>query len=110
MKQENILAGVQYCQTKEEVRQHIDALDQRIVALMIERSGYVAQMGRIKQSADQIVDTPRIDFIVARVRKIAEEQGAPPDVLEATYRAMIGAFIAFERGEFERLHGVAGAL
>ena len=95
--------AVQNCDTMADVRQHIDALDDRIVALLAERSGYVAQAARIKQNADQIVDGPRIEFIIARVRAQAASAGAPEAVMEATYRAMIAAFIDFERGEFSRL-------
>ena len=95
--------AVQHCDTMADVRQHIDALDNRIVALLAERSGYVAQAARIKQKSDQIFDGPRIEFIIDRVRAQAREAGAPEAVMEATYRAMIAAFIDFERGEFSRL-------
>ena len=95
--------AVQHCDTMADVRQQIDALDDRIVALLAERSGYVAQAARIKQNASQIYDGPRIEFIIARVRAQAASAGAPEAVMEATYRAMIAAFIDFERGEFNRL-------
>jgi len=95
---------VQHCATMAEVRSHIDDLDARIVALLAERSGYVAQAARIKQDAGQVYDQARIDFIVDRVKTLAAQQGAPEAVAEATYRAMIDAFIAFERQEFARLH------
>ncbi|MGH6637113.1 MAG: chorismate mutase [Polaromonas sp.] len=95
---------VHYCETMTEVRQHIDALDERIVLLLAERGGYVAQAARIKQREDQVYDQARIDFIVDRVKAMAREQGAPEAVIEATYRAMIAAFIEFERGEFVQLH------
>ncbi|MFC5519884.1 chorismate mutase [Polaromonas jejuensis] len=95
--------NVQHCDTMADVRRHIDALDDRIVALLAERGGYVAQAARIKQSADQVYDQARIDFIIERVRAQAREAGAPEAVMEATYRAMIAAFIDFERGEFKRL-------
>jgi isochorismate pyruvate lyase len=94
---------VHQCQTMAEVRQHIDALDARIVPLLAERGGYVAQAARIKQRADQVHDQERIDFIVERVKSMARELGAPEAVIEATYRAMIDGFIEFERGEFARL-------
>lgn len=94
---------VQPCSTMAEVRQHIDALDDRIVALLAERGGYVAQAARIKQRADQVHDQARIDFIVDRVKAMARQADAPEAVMEATYRAMIAAFIDFERGEFKRL-------
>jgi isochorismate pyruvate lyase len=92
------------CQTMAEVRRHIDALDARIVHLLAERSGYVAQAARIKQHADQVHDQDRIDFIISSVKGMARELGAPEAVVEATYRAMIDGFIEFERGEFARLH------
>ncbi len=95
--------SVAHCESMTEVRQHIDALDERIVALLAERSAYVAQAARIKPSADKIVDQPRIEFIIERVRRQAEEAGAPASVIEAAYRALIAASIEFERVEFARL-------
>ena len=98
-----LIHPVAHCDTMLDVRRNIDALDQRIVALMAERSGYVAQAARIKQDANLVHDQARIDFIVARVSAMAAEQGAPAVVIEAAFRAMIDAFIEFERGEFQRL-------
>ena len=98
-----LIHQVEQCRTMADVRRNIDALDVRIVALMAERSGYVAQAARIKQNAGQVHDQARIDFIVDRVTAMAREQGAPEVVIEAAYRAMIDAFIAFEQGEFIRL-------
>ncbi|HYW58473.1 MAG TPA: chorismate mutase [Polaromonas sp.] len=97
------LLSVARCESMTEVRQHIDALDDRIVALLAERSAYVAQAARIKPSADKIVDHPRIEFIIDRVRRQAREAGAPEPVIEAAYRALIAASIDFERVEFARI-------
>ena len=94
---------VEHCESMADVRRNIDALDLRIVALIAERSGYVAQAARVKQNANQVHDQVRIDFIVERVKAMAREQGAPACVVEAAYRAMIDAFIEFEHGEFKRL-------
>ena len=94
---------VEHCHTMADVRRNIDALDERIVALIAERSAYVAQAARIKQSASDIVDPVRIEFIIDRVRAKARAAGVPEAVLEAAYRAMIAASIDFERGEFKRL-------
>ena len=94
----------QHCTTMAEVRRHIDALDDRIVVLMAERSGYVAQAARIKLNASAIYDQDRIDFIVSRVGAMAQAQGAPAAIAQAAYRALITASIAFEQSEFARLH------
>jgi len=96
---------VAHCDTMADVRSHIDALDAQIVALLAERTGYVAQAARIKPSADKIVDVERIEFIVHRMRDMASALGGSPDVVEAAYRALINASIEFERGEFVRLRG-----
>ena len=98
-----LIHQVKHCESMADVRRYIDALDERIVALMAERSGYMTQAARIKQNADQVHDQARIDFIVKRVTAMATEQGAPEAVIEAAYRAMIDASIEFERGEFKRL-------
>ena len=98
-----LIHKVEHCQTMEDVRRNIDALDERIVALMAERSGYMTEAARIKQDASQVHDQARIDFIVERVTAMAREQGAPDAVIAAAYRAMIDASIEFEHGEFKRL-------
>jgi isochorismate pyruvate lyase len=69
----------------------------------VERTGYMTEAARIKQDPNQVHDQERIDFIVGRVRKLATEQQGRPEVVEAAYRALIGASIEFEHGEFERL-------
>ena len=42
---------VEHCESMADVRRNIDALDLRIVALIAERSGYVAQAARVKAFA-----------------------------------------------------------
>jgi len=98
-----LIHKVEHCESMADVRRNIDALDERIVALMAERSGYMTQAARIKQNADQVHDQARIDFIVDRVTAMARAQGAPDAIIEAAYRAMIDASIEFEHGEFKRL-------
>ena len=98
-----LIHQVEHCESMADVRRNIDALDERIVALMAERSGYMTQAARLKQAADQVHDQARIDYIVDRVTAMARAQGAPEAIIEAAYRAMIDASIEFEHGEFKRL-------
>lgn len=100
---------VQHCATMQEVRGRIDALDDILVPLLVERSGYMTQAARIKQQVDQVRDEARIQGIVDRVRTMAAAQGGSPEVLEAIYRSMMEVCIAFEHREFARLRALPGA-
>ena len=95
--------NVQHCTTMQDVRRHIDALDDILVPLLVQRTGYMTQAARIKQDAAQVRDEERIEAIVARVRARAAQEGGQPDVIEAIYRSMMEAYIAFEHREFARL-------
>ena len=42
---------IEHCQTLADVRRNVDALDERITALMAERSGYMTQAARSRARA-----------------------------------------------------------
>ena len=94
--------NTQHCTTMDDVRRHIDALDDILVPLLVTRGGYMTQAARIKQDQAQVRDEERIEAIVARVRQRAAQEGGQPEVLEAIYRSMMEAYIAFEHLEFAR--------
>jgi chorismate mutase/predicted N-acetyltransferase YhbS len=78
------------------IRGEIDRLDRRMVALLAERETLVRRAGRLKTDAAAVRAPQRVTQVVERVRSTATELGASPDVVERTYRAMIGAFIDLE--------------
>nr|WP_026555090.1 chorismate mutase [Arthrobacter sp. 35W] len=82
------------------VRARIDELDASIIALIAQRQAAVVRAGELKPSGDAAaVRAPaRVEQVVAKARARATESGASPDVVEQTYRAMIGAFIDLEHG------------
>jgi isochorismate pyruvate lyase len=45
----------------------------------------------------------RVAAVIQNVRRISVETGAPPDVVEETYRTLIAAFIKAEQAEHQRL-------
>ena len=94
----------QDCQTLADVRQEIDQLDRQIVTLLVERTTYVARAGQLKPNKAQVVDPERINAVIAKARQTAQSLSGNPDVVEAIYRAMIDAFIAFENGEWDKSH------
>ncbi len=92
-----------HCTTMPEVRVQIDALDDVLVPLLVQRISYMSQAARIKQHVHQVRDEARIQAIVDRVRKQTVDEGGEPAVVEAIYRGMMEACIAFEHREFVRL-------
>ncbi len=94
---------VQHCTTMTDVRRCVDALDDVLVPLLVQRSGYMTQAARIKQEENQVRDEARIEAIVDRVRVMALAEGGEPAVIEAIYRSMMEVCISFEHREFARL-------
>ena len=94
---------VQHCESMQDVRRAINALDDVLVPLLVERVGYMTQAARIKPLATQVRDEPRIEDIVQRVRAQTMAEGGDADVIEQIYRSMMEACIAFEHREFARL-------
>lgn len=99
---------VQHCTTMEDVRRNVNALDDVLVPLLVTRIGYMQQAARIKGDASQVRDEARIEAIVSRVRERTAQEGGQPDVMEAIYRQLMEACIAYEHREFARLRGLDG--
>ncbi len=78
------------------VRAAVDALDDQLVPLLVERMGYMAEAARIKRTAGEVRDEERIAAIVGRVRDRALAEGGCPDFIEAVYRDLMEHCIARE--------------
>ncbi|WP_182120350.1 chorismate mutase [Acidovorax sp. FHTAMBA] len=103
------ISRTKHCATMQDVRREVDALDDVLVPLLVERVGYMTQAARIKQGVEQVRDEARIEAIVARVRERAQAEGGDADVIEAIYRSLMEACIAYEHREFARLREPATA-
>ena len=103
------IAKVKDCTTMQDVRREVNALDDVLVPLLVERVGYMTQAARIKQGVEQVRDEARIQAIVDRVRERATDEGGDADVIEAIYRSLMEACIAYEHREFARLREPATA-
>jgi isochorismate pyruvate lyase len=90
------------CQSLDEVRVEIDRLDRQIVALLAERGGYVRQVVRFKTTAEDVRAPQRVEQVIAKVRGLADEHGADPDLVERVYRTMIAGFIEYEMRELDQ--------
>lgn len=99
-----IASRIAQCTSLAEVRQNIDRLDRDLVMLIAERGAYVKQAAGFKKSAEEVPAPQRVAQVLAKVRALALETGAEPAVVDATWRAMIAAFIDSERLHQADLH------
>lgn len=90
------------CENLEQVRENIDRIDDQIIRLIAERGTYVVQAFAFKKDEEGVRDNSRVEKVIAKVRKKAEEYGANPDMTEAVYREMISRFIEMEMKEFHK--------
>jgi isochorismate pyruvate lyase len=90
------------------IRHEIDRIDEEIVRLLAERAMYVKDAARFKRDAFQVSAPARQAQVFAHVRALAERHNPDfnggfdglPDLVEATYRALVAGSIACEQNYF----------
>ncbi|GAA3825899.1 MULTISPECIES: chorismate mutase [Amycolatopsis] len=92
-----------------EVRARIDALDAELTGLLATRQSLVRAAAAFKADSQAVRAPGRVEQVVAAARERAAAAGLAPEVAEAVWRAMIGAFIELELGEHARMAGGASA-
>lgn len=85
----------------EELRTDIDSIDRDVVSLLSRRADVVARVVELKRDEEAVRSVDRVEQVITRVRGHAESSGIDPDIVEATYRALIGALTEFQ---LQRLH------
>lgn len=88
------------CKSLEDLREHIDRLDDQIVELIAARNAYVKQAAQFKHSVDDIKGKERMDAVMDRVRMRAMEFGVSPNLLTKLYTIMIDEMVEAEIAEF----------
>ena len=86
------------CRTKEDVRVEIDRIDQALLSLLAERHRYVTRMAEIKTDPHEAYDPQRIETIIGKQRKRAEELGLDEDQAELIWRTLINWNVNYEKG------------
>ena len=89
------------CTSIDEVRYHIDRIDRDIVALIARRGAYVAQAAGFKKDDKEVKAPQRVAQIIDKVRNLAAQSGADPDIVEKIYQAMISEFIRAELAQHQ---------
>lgn len=85
-----------------DVRDAIDDIDHQIVRLIASRQAQVERAGGIKGSVAEVPAPERVEAVIRKVRAIAVDSGADPDLIEAVYRTMITSFIERELEQVKR--------
>ena len=93
------------CSCLEEVRSNIDRIDNEIIKLIAERTGYVKQASSFKKNENAVKASDRVEAVIQKARERAFEYGADPDMIETLYREMISSFINLEMDEFKKTQG-----
>lgn len=87
----------------EEIREEIDEIDIQILDLIFNRKKLVTEVVKLKKR-NQIIDTKRIEDILARLRKEASKRDLPEEFVEEVWKLMIKTFIAYEEKIFDEIH------
>lgn len=90
------------CTSMQDVRDEIDRIDGRLVELMAERFSYVDRAWQIKKGGKEGALVPwRVQQVIDKVKAQAEQQGLPPELMEAMWRQMVEWSIQYESEKLE---------
>ena len=98
------------CRDLAEVRANIDRLDNELVRLIAERAMYVKDAARFKRDAYQVSAPARQADVFNKVQALARQHNRGfhnlEEVVDATWRAMVAAFIANEQHYFNHMKNI----
>ena len=90
------------CASMNELREAIDTLDSRLVALLAVRQAYIERAAQLKTGHDQVRDVARIEEVVAKVIAEGRRSGLSADIAEPVWRTLIEASIRHEFDAFDK--------
>jgi isochorismate pyruvate lyase len=84
-------------QDLEAIRARLDVVDRRLVDVLTERAGLIAEVIHYKRAhAMGVVDRPREEQMLDRVGDIAAQGGLDPRIARRVLRSVIDAFTLLE--------------
>lgn len=98
----DLLMPAENCGSMTELRQAIDVLDARLVALLAVRQAYIERAAQLKTGRDQVRDPERIEDVVTKVIAEGRKAGLSPDIAEPVWRTLIEASIRHEFVAFDK--------
>lgn len=81
----------------DQIREKIDDVDRRLVALLVERAQLVEDVVHYKRAHHMaVVDRAREDRMLARIADVAKDAGLDPRVAQHVLRTIIDGFTLLE--------------
>jgi len=102
MQNDTPLKNAESCASMAELREAIDALDARLVALLAVRQAYIERAAQLKTGRDQVRDAERIEDVVAKVIAEGRRAGLSAEIAEPVWRTLIEASIRHEFDAFDK--------
>lgn len=89
------------CQTMDDVRAGVDALDAEIVRLLAQRFAYMRAAARIKPSRQAVRDEARKAEVIVNAANLAGELGIPADLVADLWERLVEGSITYEFSEWD---------
>lgn len=93
------------CETMEDVRAGVDAIDRTLIDLLATRFGYMRAAARIKMDRDAVRDEKRKQAVIEAAKSAALANGVPVGLVSDIWEILVEASIAYELEEWDRLRG-----
>jgi len=82
------------------LRKKLDILDNSFIKLLKKRSRLVDKVLKLKKYRNQIIDKKRINIILKNIKRKSINNNIDPKITKRIWKNMIGAFIDYERRNF----------
>jgi isochorismate pyruvate lyase len=90
------------CESIQDVRQSIDALDREVIGLIGRRARYVEAAASFKSGEQSVRAPERQRAMLADRRRWARKTGLDPDVIEEIYRTLVSYFVDREMQQWRK--------
>ena len=97
---------IKKCNTLDEARIEIDAVDKEIVELIAKRNEYIKQIAHFKTSIEEVKAEDRISDVISAVRQQAIGLDLSPNLINDLYVRMIDGMVESEISEFRNAKGL----
>ena len=90
------------CNSMQEVRAGVDAIDRALVELLVTRQGFMDAAARIKPDRAVVLDKARIEDVITKVKVAARAAGLSEAIAEPVWRTLVDRCIAYEFGVWDK--------